>query len=488
MRTDAAAKLPKNAGASGGKANNSIGDSNEIRKHKAGGIGRSQSTRSSSAGSSESQPVLRRRDGRADHFDVPHHNDQKPHGGQIMHNRFLKTMPAAIALIFTAGHAWASDAEGEFHGYLRTGAGHNSSRGQQACFGLEGVAKYRLGNECDSYGELLYAKELAKSANGVSFVGTFMGTAAAPGYDFGAASPYVSQAYIEAKNVDFLHGGTAWMGKRYYHRPDIHVIDYKWLQSDGVGAGINGFPVGPGKFSYGLFRDDNLIINVKQTSATRHNFTYEGLAVNPNGTLQLDLTLIAKDTKFAGAHGGWSISAVHLQDKALGGDNKFGVQYGVGPGIKIGGTGDIAQGSDVKRTRVFDQLIWQVTPDLCGSLVGLVQWDKSSAGTQTWTSVGVRPVYSLYENFKLQLDVGHDQIRPAAGGSTQQLTKITFAPTLTAGRGFWTRPELRSFITYAKWNTAAQQSASPGSALSSTGVFGGNTNGTSVGVQVEAWF
>lgn len=405
-----------------------------------------------------------------------------------MSKPFLKILPMAIAIIASAGQARASDAEGEFHGYFRTGAGHNSGRGEQACFGLEGVAKYRLGNECDSYGEFMYTKEVARSANGASFVANFMGNISADGYDFGTATKYVSQAFIEAKKLDFLHGGTAWMGKRYYHRLDIHVIDYKWMQSDGVGAGINGYPVGPGKFSYALFRDDKLIANARQTSATRHNFTYEGVKVNPNGTLQLDLTLISKDTTAANAHGGWSVSAVHLQDKVLGGDNKFGVQYGVGPGIMIGGTADITQGSDVTRTRIFDQLIWQVTPDLCGSLVGLVQRDKGSAGTRTWSTIGVRPVYSVTENFKLQVDLGHDRIRPAAGGATQQLTKITFAPTLTAGRGFWTRPELRGFVTYAKWNRAAQLAATPGSTLSGTGVFGGNTSGTSVGLQVEAWF
>ena len=403
-----------------------------------------------------------------------------------MNNRILKAIPAAIALVFTVGQASASDAEGEFHGYFRAGAGHNSSSGQQACFGLEGVGKYRLGNECDSYGELLYTKEVAKSASGASFVGTFMVAGWTPSSDFSKADLRVTQAFVEAKNVDFLHGGTAWMGKRYYNRPDIHVIDFKWLQSDGVGAGINGLPAGPGKFSYGLFRDDNF--DLKQVSATRHNFTYDNLAVNPDGALKLDLTVISKDASVAGAHGGWSISAVHLQDKVLGGDNKFGIQYGVGPGIKIGGTDDIMLGSDVTRTRVFDQLIWQVTPDLTGSLIGLVQRTKSAAGTQTWTTVGVRPVYSLNENFKLQLDMGHDRISPAAGGAVQQLTKVTFAPTLTQGRGFWARPELRTFITYAKWNPAAQLAASTGSALSNTGVFGGNTNGTSIGVQVEAWF
>lgn len=417
-----------------------------------------------------------------------------------MRNRLLKAVPAALALIVAGGAARASEAEGEFHAYFRTGAGHNSGGGEQACFGLEGVGKYRLGNECDSYGEFLYFKEVARSANGASFVAHFMGNIQADGYDFGTAAKYVSQAFIEAVNLDFLQGGRAWMGKRYYHRLDIHTIDYKWLHSDGVGAGIEGFPLGPGRFSYALFRDDKLdekvanrrddrpMANARHTSATRQNFTYEGVEVNPDGMLQLDLTLIDKDTANPGAHGGWSVSLVHLQQKVLGGDNRFGVQYGAGPGILIGGTADITLGSDVTRTRVFDQLIWQATPDLCGALVGLVQRDRSSAGTRTWATVGVRPVYSVTDNIKLQLDLGHDRIRPAGGGPTQKLTKITFAPTLTAGRGFWTRPELRAFVTYAKWNTAAQRAATPGSALSGTGVFGGNTNGTSAGLQVETWF
>ncbi|MFD2270796.1 maltoporin [Undibacterium arcticum] len=270
----------------------------------------------------------------------------------------------------------------------------------------------------------------------------------------------------------------------FYNRPDIHILDFKWLQGDGVGGGISDLPLGPGKFSYGLFRND---ID-KSNAATRHNFTYEGLAVNPNGSLKFDLTLIKKDAAVVGAHNGWSLSVVHIQDKVLGGDNKLGVQYGVGPGIKIGGTGDIMQGSEVKRTRVFDNITWQVTPEWSGSAVALVQRDKSSAGTQTWTSFGVRPVYALTDNIKLQLELGHDRIKPAAGGDVQQLTKLTFAPTLAAGKAFWSRPELRAFVTYAKWNRAAQLAASAGTTLSSTGVFGGSTNGTSIGLQVETWF
>ena len=404
-----------------------------------------------------------------------------------MRQTILKALPAAMIMAFSMASAHASDAEGEFHGYFRAGAGQNSSNGSQACFGLEGVPKYRLGNECDLYGEFGYTKELARSANGVSFVGTVMATIYSPTSDVGNNSWSLGQMMVEAKNVEFLNGGIAWIGKRYYDRPDIHMQDFKYLHGDGVGGGIQNINAGPGKFSYGIFRNDV----DQRVSATRHSFIYDGLAVNPGGSLKIDSTLIRGDHQSGSnaqiVQNGWSLSLVHTQTKVLGGENTLALQYGSGSGIKFGGT-DTSAPSDIKRTRVFDHMFWQVTPDFSGSVVALVQRDKTDAGTTTWTSFGVRPVYALHENFKLQLEVGHDTIKPASGGEKQQLTKVTFAPTLAMGKGFWSRPELRAFVTYAKWNDAAQAAATPGSTLSSTGVFGGSTNGTSIGVQVETWF
>ena len=405
-----------------------------------------------------------------------------------MNNRILKAIPAAIALVFSVGQVWASDAAGEFHGYFRAGVGSNSGGGSQACYGLEGVPKYRFGNECDLYGEFGYTKEFAKAANGASFVGTVMASTWNPGSDIGASKFGLEQAMVEAKNVPFLEGGTAWMGKRHYDRPDIHVLDFKYLNGDGVGGGIAGVKAGPGSFSYALFRND-----INQTvAATRHSFIYEGIPVNPNGSLKLDATIIRGDDQKVNTlnpkvQNGWSFTVLHKQDKVLGGDNTLALQYGSGSGIKIGGT-EVTASADIKRTRVFDNMIWQFTPEFSGSVNGVWQRDKSDAGSTTWTTVGVRPVYALNDNFKLILDLGHDNVKPANGGADQKLTKLTFAPTLAAGKGFWSRPELRAFVTYAKWNTAAQQAAPAGSTLSSTGAFGGSTNGTSAGLQVEAWF
>ncbi|MDP9109985.1 MAG: carbohydrate porin, partial [Pseudomonadota bacterium] len=80
----------------------------------------------------------------------------------------------AILLLGAGGQpAFASDEAGEFHGYFRAGVGSSSTHGPQSCFGLGGnTMKYRLGNECDSYAEFGYTKEIAKTSNGASFVGT----------------------------------------------------------------------------------------------------------------------------------------------------------------------------------------------------------------------------------------------------------------------------------------------------------------------------
>ena len=45
----------------------------------------------------------------------------------------------------------------EFHGYFRSGYGLNSEGGQQVAFEAPGAgAKYRLGNEAETYGEFIF--------------------------------------------------------------------------------------------------------------------------------------------------------------------------------------------------------------------------------------------------------------------------------------------------------------------------------------------
>jgi maltoporin len=118
--------------------------------------------------------------------------------------------------------------------------------------------------------------------------------------------------------------------------------------------------------------------------------------------------------------------------------------------------------------------------------VALVQRDKAPGdGTSTWTTLGVRPVYALNRNVKLALEIGTDRVTVPTGAA-QRLTKVTFAPILSAGPGLWSRPELRAFVTYGKWNDAAR--AAVNAANNSGPVYNGGNSGASFGFQVEAWF
>lgn len=54
-------------------------------------------------------------------------------------------------------------------GYLRALAGINSEGSRAACFQLAGAgAKYRLGNECEVYGELFFGKQIVSFTDGAS--------------------------------------------------------------------------------------------------------------------------------------------------------------------------------------------------------------------------------------------------------------------------------------------------------------------------------
>ncbi|MCY1285081.1 Maltoporin [compost metagenome] len=222
----------------------------------------------------------------------------------------------------------------------------------------------------------------------------------------------------------------------------------------------------------------------------RHDFNVAGFQTNPGGELELGVSYLDKPDS-TDAHSGWSVAAQHKQKEFLGGVNTFALQYGRGPGTALGYTGDPTLDNSNQSWRVVEFFDWQVTPRFGGQFEVIYQKDKRPDGDdQNWLSVGVRPVYAITEQFKLVTELGRDQVE--APGGTRKLTKFTVAPTWSpAGPGFWQRPEIRLYYTYASWNEAAQRAASElaaGSALSDTGAFGDALHGSNFGVQLEYWW
>ncbi|MGB0129183.1 MAG: carbohydrate porin [Rhodocyclaceae bacterium] len=409
-----------------------------------------------------------------------------------MGNTLIRNATAAAVALLVSQAAPAL----EIKPYIRALAGVNSEDGDAACFKLAGAAaKFRLGNECEVYGELYMSHDFTKFEDGSSLSANVMLSWFQPMSDNKMltnrrSNDGLPQAYIAANNLSALNGGRVWLGRRYYKREDIHITDFFYWNPQGLGGGIEDVGVGPLKLSYAMMREDN---EDQQHYATRHDFQVRGIAVNTDGELEFGLSLIPKSGHADGGDGGWSLTAQHRQSKILGdGWNKFAIQYGAGPGTGLGGTGALTNTSDVKRLRLVEGIYAQLTPNLGGMLTAVYQRDRSDEGHQTWTSIGGRVTYGITDLIKLQAEIGHDRVKPS-GDDTRHLTKITIAPTLAAGRGFWTRPELRLFYTYARWNDAARRAAegstdSAVASIASTGVFGGKNHGSTIGVQFEGWW
>ncbi|MDB5920511.1 MAG: lamB porin family protein [Massilia sp.] len=296
-----------------------------------------------------------------------------------------------------------------------------------------------------------------------------------------------------------LNGGTAWVGKRYYSRPDIHMIDMQYINTNGTGAGLGKIPAGPGKFSYAFFKDNDINIvdaagKVDTTAARRQNLIYGDIPVNGNGTIDVAASIITAqgiDKPGSDKHDGWQLSVFHKQVKLWGEENTIGVQYGVGPGVgtesgRIGPSGSTLLGSDASRRRFFDHLWIQPVWNFGMEFIALVQRDKSDAtGSSIWSSIGARPVFALSRNLKVALELGADRVT-APNEKAQRLTKITLAPSISAGPGLWSRPELQAFVTYGKWNDAAR--AAVNASNNSGPVYNNGNSGTSFGFQVENSF
>jgi maltoporin len=91
--------------------------------------------------------------------------------------------------------------------------------------------------------------------------------------------------------------------------------------------------------------------------------------------------------------------------------------------------------------------------------------------------------YAFAEHVKLLTELGFDMVSPDEGDSAT-LTKLTVAPTIASGKGFWMRPELHLFATVALWNDAAR------AGVDSVGIYQGTdrTAGATFGIHGQGWW
>ena len=396
----------------------------------------------------------------------------------MKHNFSLTALACAAGLC--ASNAWAADTGSfEFHGYSRGGPVLSTSDGVKGRFQLGGDTQgYRLGNEGDNGIEIDLIKNF-KSDN-INWKIHYMPAK----WNGGAIG--TEQAFVEMGGFSFAPEAKFWVGQRRLRLQDVHIVDYILLNyGDNQGAGVTDIALGGGaKLGLGIFTGEKFDTAMKPgVEATRLNADISDINTNTDGKLRVLLTGV-NGTGLANSNSGGGVSVVHNQSNFLmpGLNNALFLQTSTGH-ARIDGEFESIDGVNAGKqsTRIADSLSWQMGP-LGGQTLVSYQTNKDDkTGVETKdTSIGGRVSYAFSKNFKLLVDAA--TTTRTGTGADQRLDKLTIAPTLSVGPDFYSRPELRFYVTMANWNDAA------GAANVGSFGAGGKTSRTIAGVQYEVWW
>ncbi|MFU0887547.1 maltoporin [Kluyvera sichuanensis] len=437
----------------------------------------------------------------------------------------LRKLPVAVAV--AAGIMSAQAMAVDFHGYARSGIGWTGSGGEQQCFQATGAgSKYRLGNECETYAEIKLGQEVWKEGDKSFYFDTNVAYSVAQQNDWESTDPAFREANVQGKNlIEWLPGSTIWAGKRFYQRHDVHMIDFYYWDISGPGAGIENVDLGFGKLSLAatrsqeaggsyIFTSNDIYSKYKDTANDVFDVRLAGLETNPDGVLELgvDYGRANKTDGYSFADGaskdGWMFTAEHTQSM-LKGYNKFVVQYAtdamttLGKGIPQGSFTGNSYDKDAEIGSVDNKInnngdMWRVLDHGAISLgekvdlmyVGMYQnVDRDDGNGTKWWTVGVRPMYKWTPIMSTLMEVGYDNVKSQKTGDTNNQYKITLAQQWQAGDSIWSRPAIRVFATYAKWDEKWGYDNGIAKADTSAKTYSrGDSDEWSFGAQMEIWW
>lgn len=386
----------------------------------------------------------------------------------------------AMSLALTGATAALAEVTFSQTGYLRLGVGE-SNDGDFAEMQLNGAwTNYRLGNESDFYGEfgVNMTNELA---NGSKIVGGVRYHLSGDGNDLRASGEVDANLALREVWLGYagigdgaLSDSTIWAGRRYYKRKDIHIIDFyyeDYSNFTGYGVGIENIGLSFGDLSVAAFADQDQTV-------TTFDARIENIALGQDLVGEVGAAYAAVDEDEQGDDG-FAIRGHIQKNNFAGGFLKGSLMYSEGAAWGFFGDGASFATSDRSLARAQIHGLASLSDRLDLFFVALHQVDDDDGTTTAWSSAGVRPQYTITDNFAAAVEVGFDYVDE--DGDTRDLTKATLAGIYTFGKpGFWSRPQLRAFVTQGNWSEVG--------AIGNQAAFDTDTDGTSYGIQFETWF
>jgi len=401
----------------------------------------------------------------------------------------------------------------EFHGYLRSGYGLNSEGGQQVAFEAPGAdAKFRLGNEAETYGEFILVNNWLnpdRPADKAWLKTEVMIEANTGNYASYANFPNAAnndqyrlrEAFVQAGHIlDFQPDAKFWAGERYYRRQHIEIDDFYTLDMSGYGAGVEDWNLRIGKMSVAFLAGARPDIVTQYGNYAKSNIDVR--FYNLKGPLGLwgawfDYSVAkggtAQNAQLIPTADGYAFGIRQQNLEWHGGYHTFTFQYGKGAASNFSTSLDNPSPflKDSERIQIAEHLL--VQPNDRFAIMPIFVFRRSRDGQpghgfNDWASFGVRPEVFFTKYISLAFEAGADHTEGFVNTQTGVnanfdgwLRKFTIAPQLGAGRQFFSRPVLRLFLTYANWSNGFR------------GFVGGipfedRTSGLTYGVQAETWW
>lgn len=420
----------------------------------------------------------------------------------------------------------------DFNGYFRAGYGRDQQGGPQPAFQAPGAfSKYRLGNEAETYGELIFGKNwyvpdmfspdappradgtptgpIARAQVRVAFYDPYGGNGSSSSFQTS-----LPEAWAEIGNVFPAQPEVKfWAGDRFYRRQDIHINDFFFYNMSGAGGGVEDFETPIGKLALawigngsqsGIYASD---IAVQPDLKNEAGFSKQSFDLSlydvelPWGKGEFGLVFATENSgkNSAGLQApdsrGVAMTFIHTHEKFLSDDgvNTFSLQFGNGAAktftsgyetfTTTNGTYIVPDQPHSWRFRATESFVAKPWSHISISPAAVYQYTDydNSQGNVQWLSAGVRPIYHFNDYFSIACEPGVDHVIDSSIDRSGTLYKISLAPQVSLGNKFFSRPVIRAYVTYAAWTDSFK------------GEIGGNdfmndTSGWTWGMQMEAWW
>ncbi len=457
---------------------------------------------------------------------------------KVNHNTQLRWIEsiATIFLILTINSFTASaltivDSERstfDFTGYARLGIGGSGSGGVQSDFQIpESTSKYRLGNEANDYAEAAFSYDYLVGADLNKSIGVVWRTAYY--LEYGAHKDidvtYAAELYLHLDNI-FGGDESIWVGRRFYDRKYIDMLDRYWLNSaqDGYGIGVENLFHRDGeediKIALISFNDrDKDNYKSQSRSNTLFNYTadlrWEGIAVGKYSDINFaaNYTIRPRNENlgYETRHGVGLFAWLDYESDRV--QNYTALIYRHGANVlSNNGSGLTLKENQFDDRRVITDLRDTYQVEVSNNFrydnmqsyaldavalfsmqdYGTDPYWLESDGSKTyypdlgsmfyWFTLGARNIFYVSELFRINVELSSEYAIINHLDTAGFLNKITFMPEFAQRRGLNQKPVIRPYITYAAWSDSllGYVGTTPSGAQ-----YGDSTDGFTYGIQLE---